>query len=147
MDWREKYLNNLMISAHNHITREHEGIPCTICGELVSTQRMKRHVYKYHKPSNEWDFKCKFCGKGFLQTSHLKAHINVHTGEKPYMCDFCGTTFAAEPNWRTHVKSVHKGQKRIKNKIKRKVQAKQQDGPMEPETLEDSGVTQDQENL
>ena len=80
---------------------------------------MKKHILSKHKPDSERKNKCEFCGKGFLTIQHLKDHTNIHTGERPYMCSFCGSTFASKGNWLNHVKTVHLGHKRDKNKTER----------------------------
>ena len=77
---------------------------------------MCRHIQAKHTSNEEKNFKCEFCGKGFIRQAPLTDHMNIHTGEKPYLCSICGTSFAANGNLSMHQRTVHFGYKKEKKK-------------------------------
>ncbi|XP_057675687.1 zinc finger protein 568-like isoform X2 [Corythoichthys intestinalis] len=55
-------------------------------------------------------WKCCQCGKDFVQKGHLKRHLQLHTGEKPYSCPVCGKSFTQKGDVTKHMR-VHNGKK------------------------------------
>ena len=86
-------------------------LTCTPCGDDVVEQNQMRKeetgaiITKGVKRKRGHE--CDVCEKRFTQSSSLKAHMRIHTNEKPYECDVCEKRFRHSSALKDHVRTQH----------------------------------------
>ena len=78
------------------------AFPCRLCEYRAGESSTLRIHMRIH--TGERPFKCRVvgCGKTFSQSGNLKSHMLSHTGERPYSCQVVGCGYRATR--RSHLK-------------------------------------------
>ncbi|XP_006790647.1 zinc finger protein 623-like [Neolamprologus brichardi] len=97
--------NSHHVSPGTHPDSQSHAAPrhllrCGQCGKCFPHPSNLKAHLQTH--TGERPFCCSLCGRSFTKLSNLKAHRRVHTGERPYCCLACGKRFTQKCNLKRH---------------------------------------------
>ncbi|VDL88940.1 unnamed protein product [Schistocephalus solidus] len=89
----------------NGSSRRYVGRTSCDCPNCLAAELRRHNLHSCHVPG---------CGKVYNKTSHLKAHLRWHTGERPFVCNWllCGKRFTRSDELQRHLRT-HTGEKRF----------------------------------
>ncbi|XP_064782454.1 oocyte zinc finger protein XlCOF7.1-like [Oncorhynchus masou masou] len=125
LDYRGSLGTNLNVATHSslHAFRDRDPVSTTLgpsdshssilFDQVLNSKGQKakaQAVGATSDNSNEKQFLCVFCNKGFSCPQKLEVHKRVHTGIKPFSCTQCHMRFAHSSSLKRHQR-VHTGEK------------------------------------
>ncbi|XP_014216859.1 zinc finger protein 436 [Copidosoma floridanum] len=102
----EMFTKRTNLSKHfdEHCANESGDFQCEVCNRIFNNLRLFRIHKRIHYPQiKSWS--CDICGKRYSSKNLLDEHMNIHTGNRPYVCHVCNKDFTSKYTHRAHVKT------------------------------------------
>ncbi|XP_063235890.1 uncharacterized protein LOC134538481 isoform X7 [Bacillus rossius redtenbacheri] len=103
--------NNLPYMMEERSKDEKDSEPVHLGGKTQGLNELCRSELdsKTNNTKQIRSFSCLQCSAKFNESSLLKIHSSIHTGEKPFSCSFCSAKFSRNDDFKVHVRT-HTGE-------------------------------------